>query len=142
MTYQSAKIMSQTITASFNVVGWEPTVYDEPTEGPEQTRITIRKEFAGDVTGSSVGEGLFCGMNNYAAGAGYLVSERFTGSVVGKSGTFVVQHGGIAAPDAEPVSFGTIVPGSGTGDLAGISGSATFGRNADGHALTLEITLA
>lgn len=42
----------------------------------------------------------------------------------GRAGTFVVQHGGLAHTDGSLSTFGTVVPGSGTGELAGISGEA------------------
>ncbi|GAA4528807.1 hypothetical protein GCM10023096_66110 [Nonomuraea ferruginea] len=39
----------------------------------------------------------------------------------GRHGTIVIQHGGLAdGPDQS--SYGNIIPNSGTGDLAGISG--------------------
>ncbi len=127
--------MSTRATAPFDVTGWEGTAYDEPAEGPHLSRVAIRKAFRGDLEGESAGEGLFCGMNDPTAGAGYLVSERFVGRLGGRSGTFVLQHGGIAAPGSAPRQFGHVVPGSGTGELAGLRGTAEFG---EGHTLDYE----
>ena len=42
-------------------------------------------------------------------------------------------------PEAAPRSFGHVVPGSGTGDLVGLRGEATF---EDGHTITLTYTFA
>jgi hypothetical protein len=125
-----------TATARFDVTSWESTVTDGPEEGPTQTRVAITKSFEGDLTGTSAGEGLFCGLEAPADGAGYLVSERFTGRLGDREGTFVMQHGGLAAPGAEPESFGSVVPGSGTGALSGMSGSVAFGAS---HILTLDV---
>jgi hypothetical protein len=130
--------MSTRATASFDVTGWDPTPYDEPAEGPHLTRVAIRKAFRGDLEGESVGEGLFCGMNDPAAGAGYVVTERFTGRLGERAGTFVLQHGGLAAPGEAPHSFGHVVPGSGTGALTGLRGEVSF---AEGHTLTLDYDL-
>lgn len=130
--------MSTRATASFDVTGWDGAAYDAPAEGPHLSRVAIRKAFRGDLEGESTGEGLFCGMNDPAAGAGYVVSERFAGLLGGRRGTFVIQHGGIAAPGAAPHSFGHIVPGSGTGELAGLGGEVVFG---EGHTLTLDYDL-
>ena len=125
-------------TARFDVTSWEPTVYDQPEDGPALTRVTLTKTFEGDLTGESVGEGLFCGLQTPAEGAGYMVSERVTGRLGGRAGTFVMQHGGLAAPEAEPQSFGSIVPGSGTGALAGLRGTVVFGAD---HTITLKFEM-
>jgi hypothetical protein len=122
-------------TASFDVTGWVPTPYDEPPEGPHLARVAVRKAFRGDLEGESTGEGLFCGTNAPAAGAGYVVSERFTGRLGARTGTFVLQHVGVAAPGEAARSFGHVVPGSGTGALAGLRGEVSF---AEGHTLTLD----
>lgn len=131
--------MTHTATATFDVTAWDPAPYDEPASGPALSRVTICKAFHGGLDGESVGEGLFCGTNAPEAGAGYVVSERVTGRLDGRSGTFVLQHGGVAAPEAAPRSFGHVVPGSGTGDLAGLRGEVAFGVDEGGaHTLTLE----
>ncbi len=131
--------MSTRATASFDVTGWDGAAYDEPADGPHLSRAAIRKAFTGDLEGESTGEGLFCGMNDPAAGAGYLVSERFTGRLGERCGTFVLQHVGIAGPGAAPRAFGHVVPGSGTGELAGLHGEVTFGEK---HTITLAYDFA
>lgn len=126
-------------SARFDVTGWDPSPpFDQPSEGPELTRITIRKAFQGDIEGESKGEGLFCGMSDPEAGAGYVVSERVTGRLGDRQGSFVIQHGGLMGPAMAPRTFGHVVPGSGTGDLAGLSGEVEIGRSDDGaHTLAL-----
>ncbi len=123
---------------TFEVTGWEPSPGDDPAEGPALVRVAIRKKFQGDLDGESAGEGLFCGLGDPEAGAGYVVSERVTGVLAGRSGTFVLQHGGIMGPDAPPRSFGNVVPGSGTGELTGLRGEMEIARTAEGvHTLAL-----
>lgn len=73
-----------------------------------------------------------------AAGSGYVASERVIGLLDGRDGSFVIQHGGLADGD-DMSTFGTIVPHSGTGELAGISGRAT---EASRGVLTLAYFLA
>ena len=132
-----------TATARFDVTAWEPTPYDRPASGPALTRIAIRKAFEGDLSGESVGEGLFCGVDAPEAGAGYVVSERVTGRLGGRAGTFVLQHGGVMAPEAAPRSFGHVVPGSGTGALTGLRGDVSFDVSDDGvHTVVLEYAFA
>ena len=62
-----------------------------------------------------------------------------TGRIGDLEGTFVLQHGGIAAPDATPRAFGSVVPGSGTGGFAGMRGEVVFG---EGHTIVLTYEIA
>lgn len=129
--------------STFDVTGWDAVPYDQPEEGPELTRVTIRKKFRGDLDAESAGEGLFCGLSDPEAGAGYVVSEKVTGTLAGRAGTFVLQHGGVMGPGMAPHSFGNVVPGSGTGELAGLGGEMEISRTEDGvHTLTLKCTFS
>lgn len=106
-------------TGTFEITAWDAQPpYDAPAEGPPLARITVRKRFAGPLDGESTAELLVCGE------AGYVAGERVTGTLDGRSGTFVLQHGASAAPDGAPFQFGAVIPGSGTGELAGLRGSA------------------
>ncbi len=74
-------------------------------------------------------------------GRGYVASERVTGALEGRSGTFVLQHGGVG--DAtEQRAFGHVVPGSGTGALRGLRGEAAYAHDEAGARLTLTFSLA
>ena len=126
--------MSNTATTTFSVTKWVPDTYDQPVEGPDLARVSVTKSFEGDLSGTSKGEGLFCGMADPADGAGYMVSERFSGSLGQRAGTFVLQHVGIMSPGSPPRAFGHVVPGSGTGELAGLTGTIELGAD---HKLTL-----
>ncbi len=125
---------SRTLEAAFEITEWEETVYEEPDEGPKLTRIAIRKRYRGAIEGSGVVEVLTA---QGATGAGYVASERVEGTLDGRRGTFVVQHGGLAEGTDRSTS-GNIVPGSGTGALAGISGHA---KEVQQEVLTLVYTL-
>ena len=129
-------------TAPFSVSGWDPAAADQPDAGPALSRVAIQKAFAGgDFEGTGEGEGLFCGMDDPTAGAGYVVSERLTGTLHGRTGSFVIQHGGLMGPDVPPHTFGNVVPGSGTGELSGLSGTVQIAQ-ADGvHTMTLTYAL-
>jgi len=122
------------ITATFEITGWEETVYDEREDGPPLARATVRKRFSGPLEGTSVAEVLLAGQ------AGYLASERVEGMLEGRHGTFVLQHGGIADETGQH-AFGQIVPGSGTGALRGLRGEAAFAHDDSGARLTLRYTL-
>jgi hypothetical protein len=123
------------IVADFEITGWDETVYDEPDEGPKLARATIRKTFRGDVAGTSVAELL---TTQGAGGRGYLACERFTGTIAGRHGTVVFQHGGID-DGGSGRAFGQVVPGSGTGGLAGLAGEVTFAHDETGARVTLRL---
>ncbi|MEV6136676.1 DUF3224 domain-containing protein [Nocardia sp. NPDC051990] len=125
---------TRTVEAHFEIIEFEENVYDEPAEGPKLTRVRIRKRYHGVVEGSGVVDVLTAQGRD---GAGYVASERVEGILDGRRGTFVIQHGGSAEGTAQR-TFGTIIPGSGTGELTGISGRA---EEAQREVLTLEYTL-
>jgi hypothetical protein len=127
-----------TITATFEITGWDETVYDAPAAGPPMARATVRKRFSGPLDGTSTAELLTA---QGEGGAGYLASERVEATLDGRRGTFVLQHGGIGDAD-EQHAFGHVVPGSGTGELEGLRGEAAFAHDDDGARLTLSYTLA
>lgn len=110
----------RTIEANFEIIDFDEKAYEEPAEGPKLTRVTIRKRYQGVIEGTGVTEVLTA---QGAAGGGYVASERIEGILDGRRGTFVIQHHGLADGDDQS-SDGHIIPGSGTGDLAGISGRA------------------
>jgi hypothetical protein len=121
--------------AEFAITRWEQEEpFDAPSSGPPQARTFVDKSFSGDVTGTSQAVLITCQVSNEQAG--YVASERVTVAIGDAFGTFVIQHGGIV--DGESIEqFGNIVPGSGTGDLAGIRGTGVFRHDAEGARLTL-----
>jgi hypothetical protein len=116
--------------------------YDEEpygrAEGTELSRVHISRNFSGDLEGESTAELLIA---KSEGGGGYVGHDRITGTLVGRSGGFVFQHSGLMGP-AGVSNAGTIVPGTGSGELAGISGEGTMLADDQGnHMLTLEYEL-
>ena len=131
-------------TSTFNVTGWDESPYAEPDDGPRLARTTVKKAFEGDLEGESTAQLLMCQATakDLKAGAGYVASEQFTGSLDGKSGSFVIQHGGLVSAEGTQQTFGHVVPGSGTGELAGLTGEIEISVAEDGtHTLTLDYDL-
>lgn len=83
-------------------------------------RLSIDKVLHGDLEGTSLGQMLAQGDGKGASG-GYVALERVTGTLRGRKGTFVLMHTGTLV-DHRPEMAVTVVPGSGTGELAGLSG--------------------
>jgi hypothetical protein len=84
-------------------------------------RMSIDKAFSGDLDGTSRGEMLSAG-TAVKGSAAYVAIERVTGTVGGRSGTFVLQHTGIMNRGMPSLTI-TVVPDSGTGELVGLSGA-------------------
>lgn len=127
-------------TAEFSITSWEASPYDEGVPGPKMTRTVVKKTFTGALTGSSVAELLTC--ESESGSAGYVAMERVEGALDGVPGTFVIQHGGLYdATTSKATPYGAIVPGSATGELAGLSGSAEYRHDDQGAILTLHYDL-
>ena len=94
--------------------------YDD-TPGTTLGRMSIDKQFSGDLTGTSKGEMLMAG-TNVKGSAGYVAIERVTGTLGGKSGSFVFQHSGTMDKGAPTLAV-SVVPDSGTDELTGLRGS-------------------
>lgn len=84
-------------------------------------RMTLDKRFEGELTGTGKGEMLFA-RTPVKGSAGYVAVERVTGTLHGRSGSFVFQHSGTMAGGSQQLSI-TVVPDSGTGELAGLAGN-------------------
>jgi hypothetical protein len=82
--------------------------------------MSIDKQFHGDLEGTAKGQMLTAG-TDVKGSAGYVASERVTGTLHGRSGSFVLQHSGTLTKGAAQQSI-TVVPDSGAGQLVGLTG--------------------
>lgn len=110
--------MANHATGSFEVKVSPLTAYNQ--EDKTLGRFSIDKQFHGDLEAVSKGEMLSAG--NPASAGGYVAIEKVTGKLNGRSGSFVLQHS--ATIDKGQMHMNVfVVPGSGSGELSGISGS-------------------
>jgi hypothetical protein len=104
-------------------------------------RLTIDKVFQGDLDATSVGQ-MMAWQNADKTSGGYVALELVTGALLGRKGTFMLQHSATmnkGAPDLRII----VIPGSGTGELAGLAGSLAIEVAKDGqHSYVLESTFA
>jgi hypothetical protein len=129
--------VSGTARATFEITRWE-AVPDGPTGAVEGVAgVRVEKTFTGDLTGTSVARLLACSEEG-REGAGYIAMERVTGTLAGRTGTVVVQHGGLVGDGPTPSQFGDIVPGSATGELAGLLGTWRFQHDEAGAVVTID----
>ncbi len=116
-----------------------PQPPEDKAEGATLGRMSIDKQFHGDLEGTSKGQ-MLTAMTDVKGSAGYVAIERITGTLHGHSGSFVLQHSGTLTKGAAQQSI-TVVPDSGTGQLAGLTGKMTI-TIADGkHSYDFEYTL-
>lgn len=112
----------------------------QPTEEKTLSRMSIDKQFHGDLEAVSKGE-MLAAMGNLKGSAGYVAMERVTGSLHGRTGTFVLQHSSTMTRGTPHQSI-TVVPDSGGDQLTGLTGSMTV-IIADGkHSYEFEYTIA
>ncbi len=110
----------------------------EASFGDGINRLSVAKTFHGDLDGSSIGEML--AVRTRAPGsAGYVLMEQVTGKLQGRTGSFVLQHHGIM-DRSRPHLTVTVVPDSGTGELAGIVGQMSIDAAAD-HGYVFDYSL-
>jgi hypothetical protein len=116
-----------------------PQPPDDAAAGPFG-RLFLAKQFHGDLQGPSQGQML--GSQTPDGSGGYVALEQVTGTLHGKKGTFVLQHKGTMRKGGSFVMDVTVVPDSGTGELAGISGRMTIRIEGRDHFYELEYSLA
>ena len=108
-------------------------------EGPTVGRMSLDKQFHGDLEATSKGEMLAVG-TAVKGSAGYVAMEQVTGTLHGRRGTFALQHTGTLTRGAAQLSV-TVVPDSGTDQLAGLAGQMTIEIDDGQHSYDLEYTL-
>ena len=87
-------------------------------------RMLIDKRFHGELEGTSKGQ-MLSFRSETPGSAGYVAMERVTGSLAGQSGAFTLQHSSTMSR-GEPSQSIIVVPDSGTGELAGLTGEMTI----------------
>ena len=108
-------------------------------DGNTLERRTLDKRFHGDLDAGSRGEMLSAG-TAVKGSAGYVAMERVTGTLHGRSGTFVLQHTATMDRGAPSLSI-TVVPDSGTGELAGLTGHMNIRIEGGQHSYDFEYEL-
>jgi hypothetical protein len=106
-------------------------------------RMTIDKTFSGDLEGTSKGE-MLTGSTESTGAMAYVAMERVTGTLNGRSGNFLLMHNAsmLKSDPASGVMQVVVVPHSGTGELAGLSGKLTITIDGGKHSFDLEYQLS
>jgi hypothetical protein len=129
--------MPHRATGTFNVqvAPLDPYNKDDKSLG----RFSLNKQFHGALEGTSKGEMLSAGSPTSSGGA--VAIEKVTGKLDGRSGTFVLQHSSFMNRGTPQNWNISVVPDSGTGELAGISGKMEIIIEGNRHSYVFDYTL-
>jgi hypothetical protein len=135
---QKEKTVAEHAVGGFDVKA-EPQGEADKAEGSTLGRYSLDKLYHGDLEGTAKATMLTAG-TDVKGSAGYVAMERVTGTLKGRSGSFVLQHSGTMAHGESQLSI-TVVPDSGTGQLAGIAGKMAIIIAEGKHSYEFDYTL-
>jgi Protein of unknown function (DUF3224) len=135
--FQTEAVVSNHATGTFDVK-ITPQAPDDPAE-TSLGRMSIEKQLHGDLEGTSKGQ-MLTGMTSVKGSAGYVAIEKVTGKLHGRNGSFVLQHSGTMNRGV-PQLLVTVVPDSGTDQLAGLTGTFTIIIEGGKHSYDFEYSL-
>ena len=112
-----------TARGSFQVKGGTEDPYDELEGGIKLTHASGSQSFSGDIDGEGAVHWLMLYRSDKTAH--FVGLQRITGSVGGRTGSFVAAAEGDHDGTGSTIKF-SIVPNSGTGALTGITGDGSL----------------
>ena len=98
----------------------QPALDSTATPGATLGRLRLDKTYEGDLQATAVGQ-MLSAITPTAGSAGYVAIEHVSGSLGGRSGSFVLQHSGLMTR-GNPHLTVTVVPDSGSDGLTGLEG--------------------
>ncbi|WP_394129522.1 DUF3224 domain-containing protein [Shewanella maritima] len=126
------------ISGKFDVTLEPMDTYATGAEGANLGRMSINKNFHGELSAQSQGEMLSV-MTAVKGSAGYVAIEQVVGTLSGMTGSFVLQHYGMMSGGKDTLIL-EVVPDSGTGELLGLSGNMTIKVDGGQHIYEFEYT--
>lgn len=114
----------------------------QPADDPSVAigRLLLDKQFHGDLDAASKGQ-MLAVRTAVANSAGYVAMEQVSGTLLGRTGTFALQHSGTMNRGEQELLI-TVVPDSGTGELEGLSGTMTIIIEGGKHEYDFEFELS
>ena len=103
-------------------------------------RMTIDKQFQGDLAGTSKGQMLMASSSSVKDSAGYVAIEKVTGTLNGRHGSFYLQHTGVMTRGVGELTI-TVIPDSGTDQLVGLHGRMNIIIAEGKHSYEFDYTL-
>jgi hypothetical protein len=117
------RIRMQQATGTFEVKLVPQKADNAQAEAAGLGRMALDKQFDGALAATSQGEMLSI-LDREKGSGGYVAMERVTGTLDGRKGSFILQHNATMNRGEAEMNI-VVVPDTGTGQLAGISGSMT-----------------
>lgn len=113
--------MTKHLEAPFTLDKWEGEPDEAVQGGPDTGVVALAKTYTGpELVGTATGHALTARGDR---GASYVAQERIVGTLDGLEGSFVLEHRASMGEGFPTVTDAAVVPGSGTGALAGITGT-------------------
>ncbi len=126
-------------TGTFEVSSWDEDTYSELASGGKLTKARVTFGFSGDLEAQGQWDAVMCYKDDgTAAFTGY---QRTTGRLAGRAGSFVLRADG-TFEGGEARSHWQVVPGSASGELAGLRGTGTAVAGGPGGRFTFEYEIA
>jgi hypothetical protein len=116
-----------------------PQPPEDKTEGSALGRMSIDKQYRGDLVAAGKGE-MLTATTAIPGSAGYVAIEHVTGRLGDHTGSFVLQHSGTLNRGKPRLNI-RIVPDSGTGELTGVAGTMTVEVTGGKHLYEIDYTL-
>lgn len=111
--------MNMTAKGTFEVK-LQPLSFEGADPALKLGRMSIDKQISGDLMATTIGQ-MISAMTDIKGSAGYVAIERVTGTLNGKSGSFILQHNGLMNRGTPTLNI-VVIPDSGTDALSGIEG--------------------
>lgn len=125
--------LTMAVAGSFDI-----TLSPQNEDAAPAGRMLINKHYSGGMQGTGVGQMI---SKRTAGGAAvYSAIEEFNGTIAGKQGGFTLFHTGFMSATKQTLDI-TIVEGSGSGELSGISGNLTIKQENGQHYYELDYQL-
>lgn len=125
--------MQTQATGKFNITGWNEQAYaddDHSGDAMKMAQADVTMTFAGDIEGD--GRVLYVMAYLSDKTASFVGLQRIIGRLGDKTGSFVLKTEGTYAENLAEATW-SVVPGSGTGELAGLRGEGGYTAPAGGN---------
>jgi hypothetical protein len=136
---QEESVMQARATGTFEVKVL-PLPQDSGVDTGGFGRMSLDKQFSGDLNGTSLGQMVTAG-TPVEGSAAYVAMERVSGTLNGRNGSFILMHNGTMGHGAQELRI-AVVPDSGTGELTGLAGVMKIVIEGRKHSWELEYSIS
>jgi hypothetical protein len=132
------RTLSGHATGAFDVK-ISPLTLSEQSADPKLGRMSIEKQYHGELEATAKGEMLTAESEMKDSGV-YVAVERVTGTLHGKKGSFAMHHTGVMSRGKPELKI-SVVPDSGKDDLQGLTGTMNIRIESGKHFYDFDYSL-